>query len=60
MQTETLDQKTLRLHPQSFTHTECYLCGELAARWNGSKWNDTSCQECADRAEAAYAAQGGE
>ena len=60
MSTETLDVKTLRLYPDSFTHTECYLCGETAARWNGSKWADTSCQECEDRAEATYVAQGGQ
>ena len=60
MTTETLDEKTLRLYSQSFTEAECYLCGEVAARWNGSKWNDTPCQNCSDRAERKYAAQGGQ
>ena len=55
-----LDQKTLRLYPQSFTQAKCYLCGEVAARWNGSKWNDTKCNACDERDEAKYAAQGGQ
>lgn len=60
MNTKTLDEKTLRLYPESFTPTECYLCGAIAARWNGSRWNDEACDVCEDYAEREYAAQGGE
>lgn len=60
MMTETLDDKTLRLYPESFTPAKCYLCGEVAARWNGSQWDDTKCNACEDRDEATYAGQGGQ
>lgn len=60
MTNETLDEKILRVYPQSFTPAKCYLCGEVAARWNGSQWDDTKCNACADRDEATYAGQGGQ
>lgn len=60
MTDETLDEKTLRLYPQSFIPAKCYLCGEVAARWSGSQWDDPKCNACEERDEATYAEQGGQ